>query len=1001
MTFKVDQGEEGQKSELPALKLIQNLGYTYKSNSEINLERTDHRQALLYGRLRTKLKQLNRDSDGLPLSDDEIEDAIRQIHEDAFPANLDLVETNERVRTKLIGLSKESGLDEPITVKHYGKNGLEYVRIKFFDFDHPENNDFLVTNQFVLEGYKSDNIEADIVIFVNGIPLVMIECKKPSSRDYLKEAWDSNLEKYQRMGLGFRKIFYYNHVIIATSDVAAKYGTVDAPPNSYAMWSTLYNMSMEELEQKTGRLPSPQDILLAGILNPASLLEMLKNFVIYEVVNNKRVKKVAKHQQYRVVSKCIDAVSKLSETENKGGVIWHTQGSGKSISMVWFATQLLFKMRNPPMLIITDRRQLDAQIHSTFKACGFPQPIQAEDKEHLKTELKNPRGKTVMSTIQKFGAPGSDVFTNERVFVLVDEAQRTQFGWNAAQMRQAMPNAVFFGFSGTPIDKKQRSDFQVFGPLIDKYSFEESRNDGATLPIKHEGRMPNLFLEDDETIDSIFNRVFKELPTDVKAELKQRYVQKSDIAEAPERIKRIVSDLIEHFNTTIGINGYKGMVVCSSREAAVIYHRELKKQGGPTSKIIMTSEQDEIGKDGTSWREYYLSDEERQRISEQFKNPEDPIKLLIVVDMLLVGYDAPVLQVLYLDKSLKEHALLQAMARVNRLYDAAKTYGLIVDYWGVAKNLQKALEIFEKEDIAGVYDSLERDLVDLESRTQIMKDLIGGLQGKENSEIVLKFETEDSQVELESAFKELSKALDAVLPRKEATKYKEFFNFACYVRAIVRASYYSDKPDNSQYSKKIQQLIDDYVRSSGISIIMNPREITYENFLAFAAKHKDSAKAALVKNKAMQVIREKEHINPGFYGTLRERLESLIIQEKDRRLESANYFDLYNEIYTKAILGEEITAKETGIKDPFERALFYLIKKKLDSTISKEKAAIVCRKIEAEKDKIDAFRKSSLVNKMWLGVYDNLPTDMLSKEEREKLSNEVMKLARSHFETEN
>lgn len=182
---------------------------------------------------------------------------------------------------------------------------------------------------------------------------------------------------------------------------------------------------------------------------------------------------------------------------------------------------------------------------------------------------------------------------------------------------------------------------------------------------------------------------------------------------------------------------------------------------------------------------------------------------------------------------------------------------------------------------------------------------------------------------------------------------------------------------------------------------MNPREITYENFLAFAERHKDSAKAALVKNKAMQVIREKEHINPGFYGTLRERLESLIIEEKDRRLESANYFDLYNEIYTKAILGEEITAKETGIKDPFERALFYLIKKKLDSTISKEKAAIVCRKIEAEKDKIDAFRKLSLVKKMWIAVYDNLPTDMLSKEEREKLSDEVMKLARSHFETEN
>ena len=1004
MNFKVDQGEEGQKSELPALKLITNLEvkgkkYKYLPNFELNKERNDHREALLYGRLRQKLKELNKDSDGLPLTDDEIEDAIRQIHEDAFPANLDLVEANERVRTKLIGLSQESGLDEPVTVKHYGKNDLEYVRIKFFDFDHPENNEFLVTNQFVLEGYKSDSIEADIVIFVNGIPLVVIECKKPSSHDYLKEAWTSNLEKYQRLGLGFRKMFYYNHVIIATSDVAAKYGTIDAPPNTYAKWTSLYNMTMQELEEKTGRLPTPQDILLAGILNPESLLDMVKNFVIYEVVNNKRVKKVAKHQQFRLVSKCIDAAQKQKERDNKGGVIWHTQGSGKSLSMVWFATQLLFKMKNPPILIVTDRRQLDKQIHNTFKSCGFPAPIQAKNKEHLTTELQNPIGKTIMSTIQKFGTPGSDIFTNERVFVLVDEAHRTQFGWNAAQMRQAMPNAIFFGFSGTPIDKNQRSDFQVFGPLIDKYSFEESKNDGATLPVKYEGRMSNLFLEDDETIDSIFDRIFSDLPEDRRAELKQKYAAKSDIAEAPERIRKIVSDLIEHYNSRIGINGYKGMIVCSSRDAAVIYEKELKKQGGPAARIIMTVSSDEVGKDGMSWRDYHLEDNEMQRVTEEFKNPDDPTKILIVVNMLLVGYDAPVLQVLYLDKSLKEHALLQAMARVNRLYDAAKTYGLIVDYYGVSKNLQKALEIFEKEDIAGAYDSLDQDLVGLESCSQIMKDLIGNLKDKENSEIVLKFESEDSQIELESAFKEFSKALDAVLPNKEATQYKEFFKFACYVRAIVRASYYSDKPDNSQYSKKIQQLIDDYVRSSGISIIMNPREITYDNFLAFAAKHKDSAKAALVKNKAMQVIREKEHLNPGFYGSLRERIESLIIEEKDRVLANANYFDLYAEVYKKAIAGEEITEQETGIKDLFERAMYYLINKKLDNEdISKEKAKIIYDKIKAEKDKIDAFRKPSLVNKMWLGAYDNLPSDKLSKEEREKLADEIVKLARSHFE---
>ncbi|MFY9299894.1 MAG: type I restriction endonuclease subunit R [Candidatus Nitrosotenuis sp.] len=991
MNFKVDEGEEGQKSELPALKLIHSLGYQYKTNFEINKERTDHRQSLLYGRLKEALKRLNR------LDDDGIEDAIRQIHEDAFPANLDIVEANERVRIKLVGLSRESGLDQPVSVKQYGKNGLEYVRVKFFDFDSPANNDFLVTNQFELQGYKT-KIEADIVVFVNGIPLIEIECKKPSSRDYLKEAWDDNLEKYQRMGLGFRKLFYYNHVIVAASDVAAKYGTIGAPPNAYAKWTSLYNMKSEELENLVGRIPTPQDVLLAGLLQKNSLLDMLKNFVIYEAENNRRIKKVAKHQQYRVVSECISRTQVGKTIRDKGGVVWHTQGSGKSLSMVWFATQLLFKMKNPPILIVTDRRQLDKQIHSTFQACGFPFPIKAKSKEHLAEELKNPQGKTIMTTIQKFGTPESAILSDKRIFVLVDEAHRSQFGWTATHMRDALPNAVFFAFSGTPIDKRNRSTFKEFGPLIDKYSFEESKADGATLPVKHEGRLSNLFVEDGESIDIIFERVFKDLPAEKRAELKKKYVNKEDIAEAPHRIKKIVEDLIVHFNTTIGINGYKGMVVCTSRDAAVIYKKELDKQGGPPSKIIMTSEPDEVGKDGASWREYYLSKEEREIQSEKFKDPNDPTKLLIVVDMLLVGYDVPVVQVMYLDKNLKEHALLQAMARVNRLYDAAKTYGLLVDYIGISKNLQKALEIFEKEDIQGAFDTLEHDLVELEARYQLMKDLIGELKDKDNSDILLRFQTEDSQVELESAFKGFTKALDAVLPRKEASKYKKDFDFACYVRSIVRAYYHGDKPNDSEYSRKIQQLIDDYVKSSGVTVIMNPREITYENFLAHAAKlKKDSAKAALVRNKAMQVIRELEHTNPGYYGKLKEKLEKLIIEEKERVLNDAAYFDLYGQIYKQAIGGKEITEKESGIKDEFERALFYLLKGKIDDEkLCRSISSIVSKETKKETKKVDWEEKTEVTNKIFLTAYDNLP-ETLSKEAKDELSEEVLRLAGVHF----
>jgi len=291
MNFKVDPGEEGQETELPALKLIHSLGYDYKTNSEINKERTDHRQALLYGRLKDAIKRLNN------LDDDGVQDALREIHEDSFPANLDLVDANERVRTKLVGLSREGAIEQPVSVKQYGEKGLEYVTVKFFDFENAgtkdDKNDYLVTNQFIIEGYKSDNIEPDIVVFVNGIPLVVIECKKPSAKDYLKEAWEDNLEKYQRMGLGFRKLFYYNYVIAATCDIAAKYGTIDVLPNKYSKWTSLQDMTLDELEKKVGRIPSPQDILLAGILNKKALLDLVKNFVIYEVENNKKVKKVA------------------------------------------------------------------------------------------------------------------------------------------------------------------------------------------------------------------------------------------------------------------------------------------------------------------------------------------------------------------------------------------------------------------------------------------------------------------------------------------------------------------------------------------------------------------------------------------------------------------------------------------------------------------------------------------------------------------------------------
>ena len=276
--------------------------------------------------------------------------------------------------------------------------------VRLFDFDNPENNDFLVTNQFQLEGLKQP-IFPDIVIFVNGIPLVLIECKSPYIKDPIVEAVEKNFERYQSRGSGYERLMFYNHFLVATCGNLARHGTVGASVNHYARWSEAYPLTEQDIEKMCGFTPREQEILIAGMLSKSHILDLLKNYVIYEVQNNKKIKKLAKHQQYRVVTKAVERIDLAKDDiADKGGVIWHTQGSGKSLSMLWLATQLMYKLGNPPIVIVTDRKQLDEQIHGTFKDCGFPDPIATRSRNHLQELLSNPRGKTIMTTIQKFGS---------------------------------------------------------------------------------------------------------------------------------------------------------------------------------------------------------------------------------------------------------------------------------------------------------------------------------------------------------------------------------------------------------------------------------------------------------------------------------------------------------------------------------------------------------------------------------------------------------------------
>ena len=910
MDFNICNGREGQESELPALEQLVTMGYEYLDHTELNKSRNKYTEVLLYDRLQEAIQRLNPRID-----DDGIRDAVSQLDESRYPYSLQPVDTNEKIRAKLIGLSQTGGL-EPVVVTQNSGNGSEYTTVKIFDFDNVENNDVLVTNQFAIHGFKR-RILPDIVIFVNGIPLVIMECKDPAIPNPIEQAFEKNFTHYQSRGHGYERLFFYNHCMIATCGTLARVGTLQSDINYYARWAEPYPLSIKDVKDMCNGRSREQEIMIAGMLSKQNFLRHLQNFVIYETINGKKVKKIAKHQQFRAVTKSVSRLAESDTIKDKGGIIWHTQGSGKSLSMLWLASQAMYRLDNPPIVIVTDRTQLDKQIHETFKSCGFPAPIRAESGKHLGELMANARGRTIMTIIDKF-ATDAEIYTDEKVICLVDEAHRSQFKINAEQMRKAMPNAVFFGFTGTPIDKKSHSVYRVFGSLLDKYGFKESQDDGATVPIRYEGRLPELSVESGDTIEQIYDRIIGKdtsIDTDFKERLKNQYVTKEKIAEAPSRIKKIALNIVKHYTSHVEPNGYKALVVATSREAAVMYKREFDRLNAPASKIIMTSELGETGKDGLSWDEYFLNQQQREMESEKFKSAEDPTKILIVVDMLLVGYDVPICQVLYLDRGLREHNLLQAIARVNRPYDA-KAHGLIVDYSGITKDLQKALEIFDNQDTTGALYPLEDILHLLHDRHIDTMAYFKGIN-RDDDAIIEKFEPEDLRQKFEYDFKMFSRALDAVLPDKAADPYINDFKFASRARQLIYNRYEGVKPSTRQYAKKIQQLIDDYIHSLGISDLIEPMEITDENFLAFAQKHvhSDKARAALIKKRARSVIEELAPNNPAFYESLRVKLERLIQEEKVRRQKNADYFTnpaLYEEIYREALSEENERKKIFG-----------------------------------------------------------------------------------------
>ncbi|WP_077210396.1 type I restriction endonuclease subunit R [Bacillus dakarensis] len=916
--------------ELPFIEQLQAYGYTYIEGSKLDTERKGRGSIIIEGRLAKVIKRLNE-----WISDANVEKVVKQLV--AFHAE-DLWDANRTLYDWLFG--------QGISVLQDVGAGKKNQTVRLFDFDHIDHNDFLVVNQI---SYTNANgtIRPDIVLYINGLPLVLIECKSPRLK------WDQQLpegvRQFDRYQETHEKLFWYNQMLIVTSRDRARVGTIFARPQHYGLWKDPYPLTVEDVGSDR-----PQNILVAGMLRKEAVMDLMRNFIVYDG----KVKKLARYQQYRAVNKAIERIIQEDKPSRRGGVVWHTQGSGKSLTMVYLSMKLrrVDELENPMLVIVTDRQDLDDQITKTFQQCGFPNPTQATSVADLKRQLGKGPGATIMTLIQKFQGAEDEEGTQsfpviseaENIIVMTDESHRSQYKGLAMNMRKALPNATFIGFTGTPIDKKTRSTTGKFGSYIDKYTIEQAVEDGATVQIFYESRLPNVQVKGD-SLDEIFNRVFFEYDEDTREKIKQKYVNEELILTAPERMQEIALDIVRHFETHILVNGYKAQVVAVSRAAAVKYKKLIDQYaaGQFETAVIFSARHN----DKKELREFHITKEEEKILIERFKKPfsDDKLAMLIVCDKLLTGFDAPIEQVMYLDKPLREHNLLQAIARTNRRYDDNKTYGLIVDYFGVSRFLDQALEIFSSNDVKGALHSIDEELPRLEQRHRSAMRFFDGLKKDQVEECILRLADEDVRADFEIAFKRFAESMDRVMPSPKAEPFVADLKHLGMIRQRAKSQFsIDDGMDISECGEKVRHLIYTRLQSEGIEV-REPVSILYGSFKEEVEKNvMPETKAAQIEHAIKREISVRMEEDEVFYTTLKEKVEDLLSRFKDRQMD---IYELLDKLYSAR---EELVTKvegqtQTGLKpeeEPYFNKLLEMFEGQREIDVLKEMAVEIHHFIE-------------------------------------------------------
>lgn len=930
-------------SQQPAIDLLTAMGYTYISPADCDKQRGSRYHVLLRDILRGQLRRLNRyvyAGAENEFSAANIERAMEDLNE---PLTDGLVRTSEKIYDALL-----LGKSYPETV---GDGKMLSFNLKYIDWDNPQNNVFHVTEEFAVDSRdRQHNARPDIVLFINGIPFAVIECKAPHIP--VDEAVGQMIRNQQAAYIP--QLFKFAQLVVATNKNAVKYATAGTPKKFWSVWK---EQDDEWLQTRLkalvpDRMPTEQDRNIVSLFSPERVYELIRYFILFDA----NVKKVCRYQQFFAVREIMKTIAENDEHGNRqSGVIWHTQGSGKSLSMVMLAKYILMELKDchPRVVIVTDRKELDAQIAATFAHTRLT-PARATSGRHLVELVNSARADVITSIINKFNTVERQEIKNPSrdIFVLVDESHRSNYGLMATRMRSVFPNACYIGFTGTPLMKSEKNTMARFGSLIHKYTIRDGVEDGAIVPLIYEGRFVEQKV-DEENIDLWFKQTTRRLTEAQREDLRRKWSSIRRLTSTDARIKRIALDISEHFIEGYKDTGFKAMLATNYKRDAIRYLECFEQFGDLNCAVVISPPDMREGVDDVDegaddlvvsfWNKMMQQYGDADRYEEAIKNRfcDGEIDILIVCSKLLTGFDAPLCQVLYIDKELKEHGLLQAIARTNRLHEG-KDYGLIVDYRGLIEKLDTAmdmysgagLENFDGGDLKGVVVDVMSAIGNLRSAYTQLVELFAPVGSISDAEAVEVFLADDKMRQdfytLLCAFgRALHLVLNAeqaynALSKEERQKYQDTFIFFSKVRRSVKLQY-CDAIDNAEYEPLMQNLLDTHLSVAGLKKITSPIDILNKDDFEKELEELGSlrSKADAIASRMTRSISEKRDENPAYYDSFSKRIRDALALYKEKVISEAEYLAKMRTILGDYHAGRSTVSYPERIKNNVHAQAFF------------------------------------------------------------------------------